>query len=58
MGVGVESLKSKSGGSKSLTHTRWIGGRGYLRRGKKIGYGRFERVSGVSVCSFSGYYYY
>jgi hypothetical protein len=27
-------------------HTRWSGGRGYLRRGKKIGGKRFESVMG------------
>jgi hypothetical protein len=32
-----ERLKDKTGGSKSLAHTRWSEGRGYLRRGKRIG---------------------
>ena len=32
-----ERLKAQSGGSKILSHTRWTGGRGYLRRGKRIG---------------------
>ena len=32
-------------------HTRCSGGRGYLRRGKKIGYKRFESVWAASVVS-------
>jgi hypothetical protein len=31
---------------ESLGHIRWNGGRGYLRRGKKIGYENFESVRG------------
>ena len=30
---------SKPGGGERLTHTRWSGERGYLRRGKWIGVG-------------------
>ena len=30
-------LKAKTEGSKNLVHTRWRGGKGYLRRGKRIG---------------------
>jgi hypothetical protein len=33
----------KTGGSKSLTYS-WSEDKGYLRRGKKIGYERFESV--------------
>ena len=33
-----ERQRSKAGGWQSLTHTRWIGGRGYLRRGKWSGF--------------------
>ena len=39
-----ERLNAKTGGSKRLTHSRWSGGRGYLRRGKMVGYERFESV--------------
>jgi len=51
MGVQYERLKAKTGGSKSLTHTGWRGGRGYLRRGKWIGDERFvsERGECASV---------
>ena len=35
----------------SLTHTRWSGGRGYLRRGKWIM--RRWKVGGVSMCARS-----
>ena len=34
--------KDKTGRSKTLRHTRWIRGRGDLRRGKWIGDERFE----------------
>ena len=33
----MKRLKVKTGGSKSLAYTRWSGGRGYPRRGKRIG---------------------
>ena len=47
-------LKAKTGGSNGLTHTRWSEGRGYLRRGKKIGpETRGLRVWGVSVRAWS-----
>ena len=39
-----ERLKAKTGGSKSLAHTGWSRGRGYLRRGKWIGGERFVSV--------------
>ena len=42
MGFGV--MGDKTGGSKSHTHIWWIGGKGYLRRVKKIGYERFDSV--------------
>jgi hypothetical protein len=42
----TSSVVSLTGGSKSLVHTGWIGGREYLRRGKRIGYERFESVRG------------
>ena len=38
-GVGVvrdSRVRGTSGGCESLTHTRWIGGMRYLRRGKWI----------------------
>jgi hypothetical protein len=41
-----ERLKTKTGRSKSLTHTRWSGGREYPRRGTKIRYERFDGVRG------------
>jgi hypothetical protein len=41
MGVGVvRDLKAKARG-ESLAHTRWSGGMGYLRRGKRIRDERF-----------------
>ena len=43
-----ERLRTKAGGGESLAHTRWSGGRGYLRREKWIGGERF--VSGRSEC--------
>ena len=36
----------KTGGSKSLSHTGWSGGRGYLRRGMRR---KDERVESVRV---------
>jgi hypothetical protein len=29
-----DRLRAKAGGGENLTHTRWSGGRGHLRRGK------------------------
>jgi hypothetical protein len=42
----MKRLKVKTGGSKILAYTRWSGGRGYPRRGKRIGGERFESVRG------------
>ena len=42
----TERLKIKTGRSTRITHTRWNWGRGYLRRGKRIGDKRFESVRG------------
>jgi len=43
-----ERLRAKAGGGESLSHTRWNGDRGYLRREKGI---RGERsVSGRGEC--------
>ena len=44
-----EWQRDTTGGRRSLTHTRWNGGRGYLRRGKWIGDKRF--VSGTGQCT-------
>ncbi len=49
-----ERLKAKTGGSKSLSHTRWSGGRGYLRRGKRTGGDRFESELCVCMCVCEG----
>jgi hypothetical protein len=40
---------SKPGG-KRFTHTRWSGGRGYLRRGKWIRNEKFVSGRGECVC--------
>ena len=44
----VYSLRDKSGGGESLTHTRWSVGIGYLRRGKWIRDEKFVSGRGVS----------
>jgi hypothetical protein len=41
-----ERLKAKTGGSKSLAHTGWSGGREDLRIGTRISGERFESVRG------------
>ena len=40
---------SKTGRSKSLVHTGWIGGRGDVRIGTRISGERFESVRGECV---------
>jgi hypothetical protein len=45
-----ERLRTKDGGGESLSHTRWIGNRGYLRRGKWIGGEKFVSGRGEWVC--------
>jgi hypothetical protein len=50
MSVGVfKRLKGKTRGSKRLSHTGWIEGRGYLRRGTRRKDERFESVRGECV---------
>ena len=46
---GYERLKTKTGGSNSLAHTGWSGGRGDLRIGTRIRGERFEGVRGECV---------
>ena len=41
-----ERQRAKAGGWRSLAHSRWSGGRGYLRRGKWRGCERFVSGSG------------
>ncbi len=46
----VRDLKAKAGGDESLAHTRWSGGMGNLRRGKRIRDERFGSGRGECVC--------
>jgi hypothetical protein len=44
-----ERLRARAGGGESLQHTRWTGGRGYLRTGKCIEGERFVGWRGLGV---------
>ncbi len=46
-----ERLRPNTEGCQSLEHTRWSGGRGYLRKGKVLGSFRFPDESTQTKCA-------